>query len=74
MPRLNEYISAGFCSGYGDGDWRVSTKVERLSRKQMDELINAMFHAQRCAWDMWCAAQHKENPEQSKPDTQTDPA
>ena len=65
MPRLNEYISVGFCNGYGDGDYRVSCAVEDLSRKQLDELMLAMFHAQRTAWDMWCRAQHQETPEQA---------
>lgn len=53
MPKLRTYIEAGFCSGYGDGDFRVSAAVENLSRAEMSELINSMFHAQRIAWDMW---------------------
>ncbi len=57
MPRLNTYIEVGICAGYMDGDYRVSAKVADLSRNQMSELINTMFHAQRCAWDMWSRAQ-----------------
>lgn len=64
MPRLTEYINVGFCSGYGDGDWRVSMKVESLSRNAMNELCVAMFHAQRNAWDIWAAAQVKEQAKQ----------
>ena len=51
MPRLREYISVGFCSGYGDGDWRVSMAVRSLSRKQFDELRLAVLGALRCAED-----------------------
>ena len=65
MPKLDTYISVGFCSGYGDGDYRVSCAVEDMSRKQLDELMLAMFHAQRTAWDMWRRAQHQEMSEQA---------
>lgn len=67
MPRLIEHISIGFCSGYGDGDYRISTSIEKFSRKQMDELLLAHFHAGRMAWDMWSRAQAQ--PEASKADS-----
>ena len=57
MPKLDDYISVGFCAGYGDADYRVSAAVDTLSRKQLEELFVGMFHAQRCAWDMWKRAQ-----------------
>ena len=57
MPKLNEYISVGFCAGYGDADYRVGMAVSDLSRKQIDELIVGMFHAQRAMWDIWSRAQ-----------------
>ena len=53
MPRLNEYFSVGFCAGYGDGDYRVSMKVQDLSRKQFNELKLATLGALQCAEDMW---------------------
>jgi hypothetical protein len=58
MPKLNTIIEIGFCSG--DGDWSVSSRIQNLSRKQVDELINTTFHATRCAWNMWCEGQVKE--------------
>ncbi len=57
MPKLNEYITIGICSGYGDGDWRVSMDVQSLSYKQMQELIASTFHATRTAWELWQQAQ-----------------
>ena len=57
MPRLNEYISVGFCSGYGDGDYRVSMAVRDLDRKRFDELRLAVLEALRCAEDNWRDAQ-----------------
>ena len=57
MPKLNEYISVGFCSGYGDGDFRIGMSVGKLSREKMNELTVAMVHAQRMAWDIWLRAQ-----------------
>ncbi len=57
MPKLREYITIGICSGYGDGDWRVSMDVQKLSHKQMQELITSTFHATRAAWEMWQQAQ-----------------
>ena len=62
MPRLIEYISVGFCSGYGDGDYRVSMNVKNLSRKQMNELTVAMHWATQCAWDNWKRGQPEETP------------
>jgi len=53
MPRLNEYISVGFCSGYGDGDFRVSCAVEGLSRESFNELKLATLSALNVADDMW---------------------
>ena len=60
MPRLNTYIEVGFCSGYGDGDHRISTEIEKFTPKQMNELLLAYYHAGRLAWDMWSKAQPKE--------------
>jgi hypothetical protein len=53
MPRLIEYISVGMCAGYGDGDFRVSMSVRRLSRQGFNELKLAMLSALRCAEDHW---------------------
>jgi len=57
MPKLNEYISVGFCSGYGDGDWRVSLSVQDLSRERFNELKLAALFALHVAEDRWMAAQ-----------------
>ncbi len=59
MPRLIEHISVGFCSGYGDGDFRVSMTVRDLSRKDFNELKLAMLSALRCAEDHWLDEQSK---------------
>lgn len=59
MPRLIEHISVGFCSGYGDGDFRVSMSVRSLSRKEFNELKLAMLGAIRCAEDNWLDEQSK---------------
>lgn len=59
MPKLNEYIKVGFCSGYGDGDWSVDGRVADFSAVRMNELMNTMFHASRCAWDMWMRAEEE---------------
>ena len=53
MPKLDEYITVGFCTGYGDGDYRVSMKVRNLTKKQFDELKLATLSALRCAEDNW---------------------
>ena len=70
MPKLNEYISIGFCAGYGDGDYRVSMSVAELSRKRFDELQLATLGALRCAEDIWRRAQ----PQDEAKATPTDPA
>lgn len=57
MPKRIDYISVGFCSGYGDGDYRVSMAVRNLDRKRFDELRLAVLGALRCAEDHWRAAQ-----------------
>ena len=57
MPRLNELISVGFCSGYGDGDFRVSMDVCNLSQERFNELQLATLAALRCAEDNWRSAQ-----------------
>ena len=57
MPKLREYITVGFCSSYGDGDFGVSAGVEKLSRKELDELKLATLTALRIADDMWRRAQ-----------------
>lgn len=61
MPRLNEYISIGFCESYGDADFRVSMKVCDLSRKRFDELKLATLTALRVADEHWL----RKNNEQS---------
>jgi hypothetical protein len=61
MPKLIEYISAGFCAGYGDGDYRVSLAVCNLSRKEFDELRLSVLNALRCAEDHWRDAQPKDH-------------
>ena len=57
MPRLIEYISVGICSGYGDGDWRISMDVQKMSRQSFNELKLAVLGALHSAEDMWRAAQ-----------------
>lgn len=57
MPKLNEYISVGFCSGYGDGDYRVSMAVRELSRERYNELRLAVLGALNCADRHWMEAQ-----------------
>ena len=37
MPQLNTVIEIGFCSGYGEGDYRVSCCS--LTRDELNELI-----------------------------------
>lgn len=59
MPRLIEYISVGMCSGYGDGDFRVSMTVRNLSRQSFNELKLATLSALRCAEDNWLDEQSK---------------
>ena len=63
---MKTYIEVGVCMGYGDGDYRVSAEVQNLSRKEMTELINTAFHAQRIAWDMWCHGQNEPVAKQGK--------
>jgi hypothetical protein len=38
MPRLNEYLSIGFCSGYGDADYSVKCSAADLSPAQVRDL------------------------------------
>lgn len=57
MPRLDEYISVGFCSGYMDGDYRVSMKVGELSCERFNELKLAMLSAIMVAEENWRRAQ-----------------
>lgn len=59
MPSLREYVSIGICSGYGDGDYRVSCAVADLSREDMWELRLAFIYALYCAEDMWRREQEK---------------
>ncbi len=53
MPRLIEYFSVGFCAGYGDGDYRVSMKVQDLSRTEFNELKLTTLSTLQCAEDIW---------------------
>ena len=53
MPKLIEYISVGFCSGYGDGDYRVSMDISQMDLKRYDELRLAMLNALNCADRIW---------------------
>ena len=66
MPRLIEHISVGFCAGYGDGDYRVSTAVGKMSRERFNELELATLAALHCAEDMWRRAQPVEPASQAK--------
>lgn len=52
MPKLNTFIEVGFCSGYGDGDYRVSASIAEMDNKQYDELRLAVLGAIRCADNM----------------------
>jgi hypothetical protein len=63
MPRLNEYISIGFCESYGDADFRVSMKVCDLSRKRFDELKLATLTALRVADEHWLRKNNEESVE-----------
>lgn len=67
MPRLIEYVSVGFCSGYGDGDYRVSAAIADFTSAQMNELRLAMNAATYCMEDMWRNRQQKEQAAQEKP-------
>lgn len=60
MPRLIEYVSIGFCSGYGDGDYAISGKVADLSVDQMQELRAIAVCALYQMEDMWRRAQKPE--------------
>ena len=53
MPKLNTLVQVGFCTGYGDGDYRVSAAVQSLSRERMRELKAALIDAAVCMDDMW---------------------
>lgn len=57
MPKLIEYITVGFCSGYGDGDYRISCAVENMSKDEFNDLKLAALNAIHCAEDMWRHAQ-----------------
>lgn len=57
MPKLIEYMSVGFCSGYGDGDYRVSMGVRELDRARYNELRLAVLGALNCADRHWMEAQ-----------------
>jgi hypothetical protein len=75
MPRLNSYIEVGFCSGYGDGDYRVSAAIRDMDRKRFEELKLAALSAIYCAEDMWRQSQAEKMPpgvaaqENPKPNT-----
>ena len=43
MPQLIPIIEIGFCSGYGDGDYRVSCRD--LTRAELNELIVTTHYA-----------------------------
>lgn len=64
MPRLNEYICVGFCSGYQDGDYAVSGQVANLSRERFMELMATVQFASKAAIEMWLDAERKRHPEQ----------
>jgi len=66
MPRLNEYISIGFCESYGDADFKVSMKVCDLSRKRFDELKLATLTALRVADEHWLYKNNEESVEPYK--------
>lgn len=60
MPKLNTLIEVGFCAGYGDGDYRVSMAVGKLSREEMQELKATMIDAANCMVDTWRRGQNTE--------------
>ena len=57
MPALIEYIKVGICAGYGDGDFSVSMGIQKLSRRQWEEVQLATLTALACAREHWLAAQ-----------------
>lgn len=63
MPRLIEYLSVGFCSGYGDGDYKVSMAVCDLDAKQYNELRATCVAALGVMEEHWKAAQVKKMPQ-----------
>ena len=65
MPRLNTLIEIGFCSVYGDGDYRVSTSISELDQNRFNELLNAISWATKCAQDMWLRKQQERNAAQA---------
>lgn len=72
MPRLNELIQTGFCAGYGDGDFRVSAAVEKLSKKELDELKLITLTALQVADDMWKRGQPVEQADVALPNPAND--
>jgi hypothetical protein len=72
MPRLREYVTVGICSGYGDGDYRVSLNVGDLSVHDMNELRKAftcaIFEAER----IWRDSQQRNPEHQAKAATVLD--
>lgn len=62
MPKLDEYLSVGFCRSYGDADYAVKCSVADLTYEQMQQLRAiipvAIFAMER----MWSAEQEKKFP------------
>ena len=65
MPKLNTLVEVGFCAGYGDGDYRVSTAVSNLSQNEMQELKATLIDAANCMVDMWRREKAKEQDQQA---------
>lgn len=67
MPRLNTLIEVGFCTSYGDGDYRVGTEIAKLPKQRFDELKLAALSAIHCAEDMWRREHQPEPGQQQEP-------
>lgn len=59
MPRLNEYLSVGFCAGYGDADYAVKCSVADLTYEQMRDLRSITCVAIGAMERMWMEEQEK---------------
>ena len=66
MPNLRTLIEIGFCGGYGDGDYLVSSAIAELPREQFLELLQTIQFASAVAVQMWQAEQHKKQAAECK--------
>ena len=65
MPQLNTVIEIGFCSGYGEGDYRVSCRS--LTRDELNELIVTTHYALQQLVDNFKLNQPQEQSCQANP-------